>query len=51
VQRRKPKKAANLGTVIRFENVTKVYSTYGRRRTILDRVNFTLKPGISYRPW
>lgn len=35
-------------TVIRFENVTKVYSTYGRRRTILDRVNFTLKPGISY---
>ena len=34
--------------MIRFENVTKVYSTYGRRRTILDRVNFTLKPGISY---
>lgn len=34
--------------MIRFENVTKIYSTYGKRRTILDRVSFTLKPGISY---
>ncbi|NEU14026.1 ABC transporter ATP-binding protein [Methylobacterium sp. BTF04] len=34
--------------MIRFENVTKVYRTDGHRRTILDRVSFTLKPGVSY---
>ncbi|WP_232632042.1 ABC transporter ATP-binding protein [Methylobacterium sp. Leaf118] len=34
--------------MIRFENVSKIYSVYGKRRTILDRVSFTLKPGISY---
>lgn len=34
--------------MIRFENVTKVYRTLGQRRTILDRVSFTLRPGISY---
>lgn len=35
-------------TVIRFENVTKIYRTDGHRRTILERVSFTLKPGVSY---
>ncbi|MDP4022587.1 ABC transporter ATP-binding protein [Methylobacterium sp. NEAU 140] len=34
--------------MIRFENVSKVYSTNGNRRTILEQVSFTLKPGISY---
>ncbi|GJE55191.1 MULTISPECIES: ABC transporter ATP-binding protein [Methylobacterium] len=34
--------------MIRFENVTKIYRTNGQRRTILDRVSFTLKPGTSY---
>lgn len=34
--------------MIRFENVTKVYRTDGHRRTILERVSFALKPGISY---
>ncbi len=34
--------------MIRFENVSKFYSVYGRRRVILDRVNFTLRPDISY---
>ncbi|AWN41710.1 ABC transporter ATP-binding protein [Methylobacterium durans] len=34
--------------MIRFENVTKIYKTDGHRRTILERVSFTLKPGISY---
>ena len=34
--------------VIRFENVTKIYRTDGHRRTILERVSMTLKPGISY---
>jgi len=34
--------------VIRFENVTKIYRTMGHKRTILERVSFTLKPGISY---
>lgn len=34
--------------MIRFENVTKAYRTDGHRRTILERVSFTLKPGISY---
>lgn len=37
-----------LATVIRFENVSKFYSVYGKRRIILDRVNFTLRPEISY---
>jgi capsular polysaccharide transport system ATP-binding protein len=37
-----------LTAVIRFDNVTKIYRTDGHRRTILDRVSFTLKPGISY---
>ena len=35
-------------SVIRFENVTKVYRTDGHRRTVLEQVSFTLKPGISY---
>lgn len=35
-------------SVIRFENVTKIYSTRGQRRTILERVSFTLKRGVSY---
>lgn len=34
--------------MIRFENVSKFYSVYGKRRIILDRVNFTLRPDISY---
>ena len=34
--------------MIRFDNVTKVYWTQGNRRTIFERVSFTLKPGISY---
>ncbi|AWN35534.1 ABC transporter ATP-binding protein [Methylobacterium radiodurans] len=34
--------------MIRFDNVTKVYKTDGHRRTILERVSLTLKPGISY---
>lgn len=34
--------------MIRFDNVTKVYRTNGFRRTIFERVSFTLKPGISY---
>ena len=34
--------------MIRFENVTKIYKTDGHRRTILERVSLTLKPGISY---
>ncbi|GJD95220.1 ABC transporter ATP-binding protein [Methylobacterium iners] len=34
--------------MIRFENVTKIYRTDGHRRTILERVSFTLKPGTSY---
>lgn len=34
--------------MIRFDNVTKIYKTKGQRRTILDRVSFTLKPGVSY---
>ncbi|GEP02348.1 ABC transporter ATP-binding protein [Methylobacterium oxalidis] len=34
--------------MIRFDNVTKIYRTDGHRRTILERVSFTLKPGISY---
>ena len=34
--------------MIRFENVTKIYRTMGHKRTILERVSFTLKPGISY---
>lgn len=34
--------------LIRFENVTKIYRTDGHRRTILERVSFTLKPGTSY---
>jgi capsular polysaccharide transport system ATP-binding protein len=34
--------------VIRFDNVTKIYKTDGHRRTILERVSLTLKPGISY---
>jgi capsular polysaccharide transport system ATP-binding protein len=34
--------------VIRFENVTKIYRTNGASRTILERANFTLKPGTSY---
>jgi capsular polysaccharide transport system ATP-binding protein len=34
--------------VIRFENVSKFYSVYGKRRVILDRVNFTLRPDVSY---
>jgi capsular polysaccharide transport system ATP-binding protein len=34
--------------VIRFDDVTKVYRTDGHRRTILERVSFTLKPGVSY---
>ena len=35
-------------SVIRFENVSKVYRTEGHRRTILEQVSFTLKPGVSY---
>lgn len=34
--------------MIRFENVTKIYKTDGHRRTILEQVSLTLKPGISY---
>lgn len=34
--------------MIRFENVTKVYQTMGHRRTILEGVSLTLKPGTSY---
>ena len=34
--------------MIRFENVTKVYQTMGHRRTILEGVSLSLKPGISY---
>ncbi|GJD86761.1 MULTISPECIES: ABC transporter ATP-binding protein [Methylobacterium] len=34
--------------MIRFDNVTKIYKTDGHRRTILERVSLTLKPGISY---
>jgi capsular polysaccharide transport system ATP-binding protein len=34
--------------VIRFEKVSKVYRTDGHKRTILEQVSFTLKPGISY---
>ncbi|WP_375465426.1 ABC transporter ATP-binding protein [uncultured Methylobacterium sp.] len=34
--------------MIRFENVTKIYKTDGYRRTILERVSLTLKPGVSY---
>lgn len=34
--------------MIRFDNVTKIYRTDGHRRTILERVSFTLKPGTSY---
>lgn len=34
--------------MIRFDNVTKIYRTDGHRRIILERVSFTLKPGISY---
>lgn len=34
--------------MIRFDNVTKIYRTDGHRRVILERVSFTLKPGISY---
>jgi len=34
--------------VIRFDNVTKIYRTDGHRRTILERVSFTLKPNVSY---
>lgn len=34
--------------VIRFENVTKIYRVNGQSRTILDKVSFTLKPGINY---
>ncbi len=34
--------------VIRFDNVTKIYRTEGHKRTILERVSFTLKPGVSY---
>lgn len=34
--------------MIRFDNVTKIYRTDGHRRTILERVSLTLKPGISY---
>ncbi|GJD59163.1 MULTISPECIES: ABC transporter ATP-binding protein [Methylobacterium] len=34
--------------MIRFDDVTKVYRTDGHRRTILERVSFTLKPGVSY---
>jgi capsular polysaccharide transport system ATP-binding protein len=34
--------------VIRFENVTKIYRTNGQKRTILDKVSFSLRPGISY---
>ncbi|KQP73018.1 MULTISPECIES: ABC transporter ATP-binding protein [unclassified Methylobacterium] len=34
--------------MIRFDNVTKIYRTDGHRRTILERVSFTLKPGVSY---
>ncbi len=34
--------------MIRFENVTKIYRTNGQKRTILDKVSFSLRPGISY---
>ncbi len=34
--------------LIRFENVTKIYRVMGQRRTVLERVSFTLRPGISY---
>ena len=34
--------------MIRFENVSKFYSVYGKRRVILDRVNFTLRADTSY---
>ncbi len=34
--------------MIRFDNVSKFYSVYGKRRVILDRVNFTLRPDINY---
>ncbi|MCJ2081979.1 ABC transporter ATP-binding protein [Methylobacterium sp. J-090] len=34
--------------MIRFDNVTKIYRTDGHRRTILERVSFTLKPNVSY---
>jgi capsular polysaccharide transport system ATP-binding protein len=34
--------------VIRLNNVTKVYTTEGHRRIVLDRVSFTLKSDVSY---
>lgn len=34
--------------MIRFDNVTKIYKTDGHKRTIFEKVSFTLKPGISY---
>lgn len=34
--------------MIRFDNVSKFYSVYGKRRVILDRVNFILRPDINY---
>jgi capsular polysaccharide transport system ATP-binding protein len=43
---RRPRESFSV--VIRFDNVTKIYRTDGHRRTILDRVSFTLKPGTSY---
>ncbi len=32
-------------TMIRLDNVTKIYKTDGYRRTILDQASMTLKPG------
>lgn len=34
--------------MIRFDNVTKIYRTEGHRRTIFERVSFSLKSGTSY---
>ena len=34
--------------MIRFDNVTKIYKTDGHKRTIFEKVSFTLRPGISY---
>ena len=44
----RPRAWSRTPTVIRFDNVTKIYRTDGHRRTILERVSFTLKPSVSY---
>jgi capsular polysaccharide transport system ATP-binding protein len=34
--------------MLRFDTVTKIYRTNGHRRTVLDRVNFTMRSGVNY---